>query len=154
MDKMSEDSVSDIETLLDDYVVKKLDVSSELKKIVENSEAFEKDLIIKIKNLSSAIINIDDSLTDIKTSIEDASYDFEKDINVLKGLIENKIKQNEDSVKSLEMSIKEKFDSLENEVLSIVKENKFIKILTIIFASINILSLVIIVFGFIKLLNL
>lgn len=154
MDKMSEDSVSDIETLLDDYVVKKLDVSSELKKIVENSEAFEKDLIIKIKNLSSAIINIDDSLTDIKTSIEDASYDFEKDINVLKGLIENKIKQNEDSVKSLEISIKEKFDSLENEVLSIVKENKFIKILTIIIASINILSLVIIVFGFIKLLNL
>lgn len=150
MDKMSEDSVRDIETLLDEYVVKKLDVASDLKQILEHIENFREDNFRKIKELSSNLNTLVDDVASINKSIDDITDDLKTEIQMQKS-IENSVKKNGDSIKALELSVKEKMALIESEIASNKKENKVIKILAFVIGSINILILGITIIGLIKL---
>ena len=129
-DNLTKETVNDIATLLNDYVVDKLDNSSELKKISESIELLDDNMKDRIKKLSNICGNIDDYCSDIKNSIEDANNETKKyNVYISK--------------------INDRFSSIETKIDNYEEKRKASKIL--IFGTINFISLLLFIIIIFKL---
>ena len=151
MDKLTEETKNDVESLLDEYIVKKLDVSSELKSVEDALGDLTYNIDKIKKTLTGKISSVEDEISDEKSLLENSfklvENNIKKNIEILENGI-NKVVKIECNLDDIGKNFNERFSDIEKRLNQNKVASKINKILLICFGTISVISFGILVLLF------
>lgn len=151
MDNLTEETKNDVESLLDEYIVKKLDVSSELKSVEDALGDLTYNIDKIKKTLTGKISSVEDEISDEKSLLENSfklvENNIKKNIEILENGI-NKVVKIECNLDNIGKNLNERFSDIEKRLNQNTAASKINKILLICFGTISVISFGILVLLF------
>lgn len=154
MDNFTEETKNEVESLLDEFIVKKLNVTPELKNVEDALENLTYNIDKIKKTLSGKISSVEDEINEEKSLLEDSFEKLENNINKNIDILGSGIKKIECNINDIVKNLNVRFTEIEKKLDQNKIVNKINKILLISFGTITVISFVILVVLLLKQFNL